>query len=131
MQNRKPAYLLVEILNQADIPARVVRALNLEDGRRRQRLVDYVQVFNGDKYALFDPNTGEQGHPENLLLWEYNSTSLLDVTGASNSMVTFSIIRKSVPVKKAIQAKFEHSNLLDLSVDMLPVEEQSLFKGIP
>lgn len=129
-QNRKTAYLLVEILNQADIPARVVRALNLEDGRRRQRVVDYVQVFNGDKYALFDPTTGEQGHPENLLLWEYNSTSLLDVTGANNSMVTFSIIRKLVPVSKAIQAKFEHTDLLDLSVDMLPVEEQSLFKGI-
>ena len=130
MQHKKPAYLLVEILNQADIPARVVRALNLEDGRRRQRLVDYVQVFNGDKYDLFDPATGEQGRPENLLLWEYNGTPLLDVTGANHSQVTFSIIKKLVPVNKALQAKFEHTDMLNFSVDMLPVEEQSLFKGI-
>ncbi len=130
MQHKKPAYLLVEILNQADIPARVVRALNLEDGRRRQRLIDYVQVFNGDKYDLFDPATGEQGRPENLLLWEYNGTPLLDVTGANHSQVTFSIIKKLVPVNKALQAKFEHTDMLNFSVDMLPVEEQSLFKGI-
>ncbi|WP_024872709.1 inactive transglutaminase family protein [Tolumonas lignilytica] len=129
-QNKKPAYLLVEILNQADIPARVVRALNLEDGRRRQRLVDYVQVFNGDKYDLFDPVTGVQGRPDNLLLWEYNSVPLLDVTGASKSQVSFSIIKKMVPVSKALQAKFEHTELLNFSVDMLPVEEQALFKGI-
>ncbi|ACQ92412.1 gonadoliberin III-related protein [Tolumonas auensis DSM 9187] len=127
---KKPAYLLVEILNQADIPARVVRALNLEDGRRRQRVIDYVQVFNGDKYDLFDPNTGVQGRPENLLLWEYNTTPLLDVAGASNSQVTFSVIKKLVPVNKALQAKFEHTDMLNFSVDMLPVEEQSLFKGI-
>ena len=130
MQRRQPAYLLVEILNQANIPARVVRALNLEDGRRRQRLVDYVQVFNGDKYALFNPENGEQGHPDNLLLWEYNSSSLLDVTGADKSMVTYSILQKFVPVKKAVSLKFEHSDMLDFSVDMLPVEEQTLFKGL-
>ena len=63
-------------------------------GRLIQRLVDYVQVFNGDKYDLFDPATGEQGRPENLLLWEYNGTPLLDVTGANHSQVTFSIIKK-------------------------------------
>ena len=129
-QTKKPAYLLVEILNQADIPARVVRALNLEDGRRRQHLVDYVQVFNGDKYDLFDPVTGVQGHPDNLLLWEYNSVPLLDVTGASKSQVTYSIIKKMVPVNKALKAKFEHSDMLNFSVDILPVEEQALFKGI-
>jgi hypothetical protein len=130
MQNRPQAYLLVQLLNLDNIPARVVRALNLEDGRRRQRPVDYVQVFNGDTYDLFDPISGTEGHPENLLLWEYNSTSLLDVSGARHSQVTFSIIRKLVPVKNAIHDKFEHSDLFNFSVDMLPAEEQSLFKGI-
>lgn len=54
------------MLNQADIPARViVRALKLEDGRRRQQLIDYVQVFEGDKYDLFDPQSGLQGGVRN------------------------------------------------------------------
>lgn len=129
-QHKKRAYLLVDLLNQADIPARVVRSLKLEDGRRRQQLVDYVQVFNGDEYDLFDPNSGQQGQPENLMLWEYNSTPLLDVTGAGNSRTSYSIIKKQVPVNKALSAKFEHAEMLNFSVDTLPVEEQALFKGI-
>ncbi len=131
LRNHKSrAQLVVDMLNMADIPARVVRAVNMEDGRRRQALVDYVQVFKDDKYDLFDPQTGVQGQPANLLMWEYNSQSLLDVTGGSKSRVTFSIIRKQVAVAKALTAKFEHTNMLNFSVDTLPVEEQALFKGI-
>ena len=124
------AALLVEMLNQADTPARVVRALKLEDGRRRQQLIDYVQVFQGDKYDLFDPVSGLQGRPDKLMLWEYNSVPLIDVTGGNNSRVTYSIIQKQVAVAKALSAKFEHSNMLNFSIDTMPVEEQALFKGI-
>ena len=124
------AHLIVDMLNQADIPARVVRALKLEDGRRRQQLIDYVQVFEGDKYDLFDPQSGLQGRPEQLMLWEYNSQPLLDVTGGSNSRVTYSVVQKQVAVAKALTAKFEHTNMLNFSIDTLPVEEQALFKGI-
>ena len=118
------------MLNQADIPARVVRALTLEDGRRRQQLIDYVQVFQDDKYDLFDPKTGLQGRPEQLMLWEYNSQPLLDVTGGNNSRVTYSVVQTQVAVARALTAKFEHTNMLNISIDTLPVEEQALFKGI-
>ncbi|MGL4752726.1 MAG: inactive transglutaminase family protein [Aeromonadaceae bacterium] len=128
--HKSRAQLVVDMLNQADIPARVVRALTMEDGRRRQNLTDYIQVFQGDSYDLFDPNTGLQGRPERLMLWEYNSQPLLDVTGGSKSRVTYSIIQKQVAVAKALSAKFEHTNMLNFSVDTLPVEEQALFKGI-
>jgi hypothetical protein len=122
--------MIVDMLNQADIPARVVRALTLEDGRRRQQLIDYVQVFQDDKYDLFDPKTGLQGRPEQLMLWEYNSQPLLDVTGGNNSRVTYSVVQKQVAVARALTAKFEHTNMLNFSIDTLPVEEQALFKGI-
>lgn len=118
------------MLNQADIPARVVRAIKMEDGRRRQHLVDFVQVFKGNDYDLFDPETGIQGRPTGLMLWEYNSQPLLDVTGGNNSRVTYSIIQKRVAVAKALSAKFAHTDMLNISVDTLPVEEQALFKGI-
>jgi hypothetical protein len=90
-------------------PARVVHALSLEDGRRRQELVDYLQVFNSPTdYKLFNPQSGEQGQPANLLLWEYNSGALLDVTGGHNSRVTFSMIEQEQPVNVALAQKFEN-----------------------
>ncbi|MCE9958745.1 UUP1 family membrane protein, partial [Aeromonas rivipollensis] len=101
--HKSRASLIAELLNNAEVPARVVHALSLEDGRRRQELVDYLQVFNSPTdYKLFNPQTGEQGQPGNLLLWEYNSGALLDVTGGHNSRVTFSMIEQEQPVNVAL-----------------------------
>ncbi|EOD56236.1 7TM domain-containing protein, partial [Aeromonas molluscorum] len=99
--------------------------------RRRQELVDYLQVFNSPTdYQLFNPETGEQGRPANLLLWEYNSGALLDVTGGHNSKVTFSMIAQEQPVSVALAQKFEQSEMMNFSIHSLPLEEQALFKGL-
>lgn len=122
--------LIARLLNDADVPARVVQALLLEDGRRRQELIEYLQVFGRDGCELFNPLTGEQGQPPNLLLWEYNSAPLLDVTGGRNSTVTFSMIEKEQPASVVLKQKYENSNWLDISIHGLPLEEQALFKGL-
>ncbi|MGL5948511.1 MAG: inactive transglutaminase family protein [Aeromonas sp.] len=129
--HKRRSQLIAEMLHHADVPARVVHALTLEDGRRRQELVDYLQVFNSPtEYQLFNPSTGEQGQPENLLLWEYNSGALLDVTGGFNSKVSFSMIEQEQPVNVALAQKFAQSDKLDFSIHSLPLEEQALFKGL-
>ncbi|QSR44113.1 inactive transglutaminase family protein [Aeromonas dhakensis] len=130
-KHKSRANLIAELLNNADVPARVVHALSLEDGRRRQELVDYLQVFNSPTdYKLFNPQTGEQGRPANLLLWEYNSGALLDVTGGHNSKVSFSMIAQEQPVSVALAQKFEKSEMMNFSIHSLPLEEQTLFKGL-
>ncbi len=122
---------LVEMLNLAGIPARVVQTLFLEDGRRRQSLVSYLQVFSGNEYALFNPHTGQQGQQTNQLLWEHNSSSLLDLVGGRDSGVSFSIIAQEVPASRIYQEKVAHlRNAMDFSIHSLPLEEQAMFKGI-
>lgn len=122
---------LVDILHRADIPARIVQTLFLEDGRRRQSLVEYLQVFDGDRYALFDTASGLQGQAENQLLWEQYSGSLLDLTGGRNSNVSFSIIRQEIPATEMFKHRDNaEKSLLDISIHSLPLEEQALFKGI-
>ncbi|MGL5036916.1 MAG: UUP1 family membrane protein, partial [Aeromonas sp.] len=87
-KHKSRAKLIADLLNNAGVPTRVVHALKLEDGRRRQELVDYLQVFNSPTdYQLFNPKNGEQGRPANLLLWENNSSALLEVIGGHNSRV--------------------------------------------
>jgi len=129
-RNMHRAGLIAKLLNDADVPARVVHALWLEDGRRRQELIEYLQVFSGYKYKLFDPQTGDQGQPADLLLWEYNSAPLLDVTGGRNSRVTFSIIEQEQPVAMVLKKKYKQSEWLNISIHGLPLEEQALFKGL-
>lgn len=129
------ATLLVHILDLAQIPSRVVSVLDLEDGRRNRLLTTRVAVFEGTHYEIFDPNTGVSGIRENQLIWTNHSGSLLDIQGGKNGRVSFSIIEKNMPVVKAGLLKAESekasgSDIVSLSIETLPLEEQSLFKGI-
>jgi len=99
IQDRSRIAWLVSLLQHAQVPAREVLGLKLEDGRRRQKLVSYLQVFTDDGYQLFDPESGRVKQRESLLLWEYYSMPLIDLIGGTNSSVMFSIIEQEVPVR--------------------------------
>jgi hypothetical protein len=122
------AELLMQLLNQARVPARLVMALYLEDARRRQRLTPMVEVFTGDEWLLFNPQTGATGVPPNLLLWHRQGNSLLDVTGGRQSRVSFSMIQQSVPARQLALAKNSDTLFSRFGVHRLPIEEQSMFK---
>lgn len=124
-------YWLVALLNEAEVPARTISVLELEDGRRRQQLTDYLIVFKGADYQLIDPESGARGNSSNIMMWEYHGDSVLDVVGGSRSRVSFSIIEQDLPVSEVADQKLEAStDILDLSIHSLPLDEQALFKGI-
>ncbi|MBB5321310.1 inactive transglutaminase family protein [Marinobacter oulmenensis] len=120
--------LLVRMLNHAGIAARTADALRLEDARRRQQLVPFLQIYNGDRWLTFNPRTGEQGVPENLLLWRQGSESLLDVVGGDNSRVSFSMMRQTVPALQLATLEASSNGLGVLGFYQLPIEEQSMFR---
>ena len=119
-----------QLLQEAGVPARRIHALELEDGRRRQSLIEYIQVFDGDEYDIFNPETGEQGQAENMLLWQYHSGPVLEVIGATNAQVSYSMISQEQPFNIALNQKFADNEWLNFSLYTLPLEEQAIFKGI-
>ena len=130
-QRQSRAKWLVELLQEAGVPVREVFVLSLEDGRRRQQLQSYLQVFLGDAYQLFDIDSGHQGLSDNQILWEYQSGSLLDLIGGRKSSVYFSVIEQETPATRMTQLQQnDDSALLDFSIHSLPVQEQTVFKGI-
>lgn len=122
------APVLEKLLNQAGVPARISMGLYLEDARRRQTLTSVVEIHVEDRWLVFDPNTGEQGVPENLLLWHQGSQSLLDVLGGSRSRVSFAMLKQTLPALELAQTQFTGSPFAVLGVHSLPIEEQSMFK---
>nr|WP_284709251.1 inactive transglutaminase family protein [Marinobacter sediminum] len=120
--------LLVDMLNHSGIPARTADGLKLEDARRRQSLMTFLQIYDGQQWLTFDPQSAEQGVPENLLLWREGSASLLDVVGGDNSEVSFSMLRQTVPALQLATMQFESTGLGFLSFYELPIEEQSMFR---
>ena len=119
--------LLRRILQTANLSARAVQVLELEDGRRRQGLAEYLQVWDGNDWRLYDPVMGEVNEPTDLLLWQTGSPGVLEVLGGTNSRVSFSIISQT---RSALVLAQEQADDLALSLYNLPIAEQSMFRLI-
>ncbi|MCF8036575.1 MAG: inactive transglutaminase family protein [Desulfobacteraceae bacterium] len=120
--------LLMRLLNQAGIPARVSMGLELQDARRYQPLKPILEIFDRDQWVPVDPETGAHGLPENMLLWHRGGKSLLDVSGGSSSEIHFSMIRQTMPAMDLARLQLDAGGLSRLSLYSLPIEEQSVFK---
>lgn len=118
--------LLVDMLAESSVPARKVQALKLEDGRRRQSLVELMEVWQGGEWHLFDPRRGLVQKRRNLLLWQTGTPSLIEVQGGTRSRVSFSMISQ---IRPSLDIANQEARPL-LSLYSLPIEEQSMFKLI-
>lgn len=122
--------LLPKLLQHAGIPARTVGGLILENARRLQPLKPFLEIHNGERWLTFNPRTGEQGVPENVLLWKRDATSLLDVMGGEASEVNFSMLRQTIPSLSVARSEATQEGLGFLSLYQLPVEEQGMFRTL-
>ncbi|MBB1485080.1 inactive transglutaminase family protein [Oceanospirillum sediminis] len=128
--NREDA--LVSLLSMKGIAARVVPALKLKDGRRRQPVLPMVEIWQEQErqWLLFDPVSGRAGPDERLLIWGQSYQSLLDVVGGRDSDISFSMLAQDIPARQATWEKVQAEDLLNFSIHSLPVEEQAMFKTI-
>ncbi len=118
------AALLERLLRSARVQARTVQVLELEDGRRRQSLRTFVQLWDGERWRLFDPDTGLVSQRDNLLLWKTDTPAVLEVLGGRSSRVSFSMLSQP----RAMLALSQTSS--SFSLDNLPIAEQGMFKLI-
>jgi len=131
MKDMPEEELLVRLLNQAGIPSMVVNGIYLEDGRRKQSPVKVLKVYDEEGRGIYyDLAARTQGLPENFILWNEFSSSVLDLEGGSSSSLSFSMIRSSEPVVRTLRDFTEEPSLLSFSIYSLPLEEQSVFKVI-
>ena len=131
----KRSELLTNILQVGKVHARTVGVLDLKDGRRNQKLHNYVAVFNGSEYKIFNPTTGKTGLEQDQMIWNDNGNSLLDISGGHNALVRFTTINHPVSAVEAGERKANidiaaGEELVPFSLSALPLDEQSLFKGL-
>ena len=124
--------VMLDVLAWADLPAREVRGIVLEDGRRRQTLSALLEVHDGDRWVVFDPATGASGLPDNFFVWQRGEGTVLDVIGGKNSRLAFALVSNRLPARAVVgmeQRSGEYA-LLNFSIYSLPVEQQGVFKGL-
>lgn len=59
-------HLIINLLASEGISAHIVRGLYLNEGRKRLSLANFVEVYIGGQWLLFNQNTGESGKPKNF-----------------------------------------------------------------
>lgn len=120
------------LLNIEGIPSRMVRAVALEDGRRKQKSIELIEIYDNNQWSIINPLDGKNGTPENAFIWQRGGVSLLDIEGGEHSKVRFSTIETNQAARSVAldKNKVEQSALVDFSIYALPIESQSAFKRI-
>lgn len=121
-----------ELLTFAGIHAQPLKGIQLEDGRRRQTLSTLLEVYTDGIWAVFNPEDGAPGIPDNFYVWERGDNAVLTVIGGENSSIEFALVVNSVPLRTVVSMEQRSAEfaLLDFSIYALPVEQQGIFKGL-
>jgi 7 transmembrane helices usually fused to an inactive transglutaminase/Inactive transglutaminase fused to 7 transmembrane helices len=127
-----PHIVMLAVLAYAGIAAHEIRGVRLEDGRRRQTLSSLLEIHDGDKWILINPQTGKIGLPDNFFVWDRDADTVLNVAGGRNSSLEFALVGNSLPAKAVIgmEQRSHQYALLNFSIYSLPVEQQGMFKGL-
>ena len=124
--------LIMDMLAMAEISAHRIRGIVLEDGRRRQTLSSLIEIYNGERWQIFDPANASAGLPDNFFIWQRGDGAILNVVGGRDSRLEFALVSNSLPAKAVVgmEQRSDRYAILDFSIYSLPVEQQGIFKGL-
>ena len=124
--------LVISLLREIGIPARIVYGLQLIDGRRRTELIKTVEIYSDKAWHGIDVSGHRRGFPEQFLPLRRGDKSLLDVEGGTQSSIRYSIFKSTIPESALISARHDAvgRTLASLSVYDLPLDSQNAFMHI-
>ena len=121
-----------DILSLEDIPARIARGVKLEEGQTINPDLMLEAYING-AWWLYNPKTGKQGLPDNFLVFQRGETSLLDVSGGTDSSIKFSMqksITSSMNLAERRAQLSKNTGLFNYSIYNLPIAQQNTLKWL-
>jgi hypothetical protein len=121
---------LVDVLSVAHIPARLVRVLPLRDGVSHGELTPWIEVFDEEKWLALNPETGDEGLPENTFVWQVGNQPVLDIQGGKHGRVEYSISQQTQEMTLVAEERARQmgSRLMEFSLFSLPVQTQNVYR---
>jgi hypothetical protein len=117
------------LLAAARIPARVIRGIYLQGQQRLAKIVPWLEVHDGTRWLYFDPVTGDQGLPDNFLLWWSGQDSLLDLDGGLDADIRFAVqsnVMSRIELAQRRSAE-QPSPMARFSLFSLPIQTQAVY----
>ncbi len=123
---------IIQLLAVKGIAARIVRGVKLNEKRRGVPADLMLEVYEKNKWVIYNIETGESGLPKNFVLFQRGGVSLLDVSGGVSSEVRFSVSKSVISAFKMAgsRAKYENSRLFNYTIYNLPSLEQNTLKWL-
>lgn len=120
---------VILVLNSERIPARMVHGIPLQQQGRQVEPVPWLEIHDGDRWLYFDPATGEQGLPDQFLIWWRGSQEAVTVEGGSQKEVSFAVQRNFVDSMQLTEHRAEQrgSRAIDFSLYSLPIDTQAVY----
>ncbi|MEQ9511232.1 MAG: inactive transglutaminase family protein [Alloalcanivorax xenomutans] len=117
------------LLAVAHIPAGPVYTLRLSEVQNQQPEL-WLRSYNGNAWLYFNPNTGQQGLPEDRLVWWSGQAPLYNLDGGRNAEVKFSVHQNEMSALQLAQtlSSQDVSSFIDFSLYDLPLPVQQLHR---
>ncbi len=122
------AQIIELLLSIAHVPLEKVHTIRLvADQPQTPEL--WLRSFNGSDWLYFNPDTGEQGLPEDRLVWWTGDDNLISVEGGKKASVNFSLNNSEMNAIRLAKLTDENSdaNFLEYSLYGLPLQTQQTF----
>jgi hypothetical protein len=119
------------LLAAAHIPAERVHTVRLAHGLSQQPEL-WLRSFNGEHWLYFNPLSGEQGLPEDRVIWWIGGDPLLSLEGGTQARATFHVSRSemsTIQLARTVQP-IQQRTFWGLSLYDLPLESQQTFRVI-
>jgi hypothetical protein len=116
------------LLSVAHVPLERVHTLRLV-ADEPQTPEMWLRSFNGRDWLYFNPQTGEQGLPQDRLLWWTGDEPLITAEGGKKPMVTFSLNNSEMNAIRLAKLTDENTDadFLSYSLYSLPLQTQQTF----
>lgn len=123
------ARVAITVLAAAQIPARLIRGVNLVDRERQARVLPWLEVHDGERWLYFDPANGAQGLPDNFLIWWRGEEPLYGMDGGYKPVITFSVQRNEADPVLVAERRVQtvQSRISDFSLFSLPIQTQAVY----
>jgi len=122
--------LAVRVLSLAEIVARAVHGVRLEDERREVSILHWLEFYDQGKWRIFDPVTGDLSLPENYLTWWRGPETLVTGKGGGNLHASIAVrLNQEEALFSAIErSKIKRSIVVVFSLFSLPIQIQMVYR---
>ncbi|MCG4453226.1 MULTISPECIES: inactive transglutaminase family protein [unclassified Pseudomonas] len=125
----KKADAIELLLSIAHVPMERVHTIRLA-AEIQQSPELWLRSFNGEKWLYFNPDTGQQGMPNDRLIWWIGDDNLVSLEGGKQASVSFTLSNSEMNAIRLAKLTDENTDadFLEYSMYSLPLSTQKTFQ---